>query len=77
MANQLNLTPKYEQLQKLIESDVDIMITMCPHILGETYEELARNLLALKEAGKTIKFAAPHECSRCSEFERNESKIIN
>lgn len=72
MAN-LDLTPKYQELQRLLEEDVETVLVVCPHILGDDYDELCRNLLALSEAGKTVTFVGSDACPTCNAFTRQAS----
>ena len=48
------LYDKWENLEKVLETDADIVAVAFPEVLGDTYTEMVINLGRIAESGKTL-----------------------
>ncbi len=48
---------KFQEFNKLLKSDADIVVVACPEALGDNYEELIENLKRLGDSGKPLHIA--------------------
>lgn len=45
---------KFQEFNKLLKSDADIVVVDHPEVLGDNYEELVENLKRLGDSGKSL-----------------------
>lgn len=45
---------KFQEFNKMLKSDADIVVVAYPEVLGDNYEELVENLKRLGDSGKPL-----------------------